>query len=151
MEKDWKVGDTLVGCSLIWCGSLSAKEHWRNFSPIETELAGFLAAFRVLDFYLRGTKVTIVTDHSPLKQVFSQQLHELSQRLFRMRTLLLEYNISVMVVRGKDHLMADALGRFVRGAPITSYDPLSEISKSPQGIHFGGFEIEENCCFSKGT
>ena len=46
-----------------------------------------------------------------------------------MRSLLLEYDISVMVVRGKDHLMADALGRFVRGAPITSYDPLSEIAK----------------------
>ena len=54
-----------------------------------------------------------------------------------------------MVVKGKDHLMADALGHFMQGDPITSYDPLTEIAKGSQGIQFRGFESEENCCFSR--
>ena len=84
VDKEWKEGDPLVGCSLVWCGCLAAKQHWKNFSPIETEIVGFLAAFWVLNFYLRGTRVTLVTDHAPLKQIFSYQLQDLSQRLFQM-------------------------------------------------------------------
>ena len=53
-----------------------------------------------------------------------------------MQSQLLEYDISVMVVKGKDHLMADALGRFMQGDPITSYDPLTEIAKGSQWIQF---------------
>ena len=68
VDKGWKEGDPLVGCSLVWCGCLAAKQHWKNYSPIETEMAGFLAAIRVLDFYLRGNRVTLVTDHAPLKK-----------------------------------------------------------------------------------
>ena len=134
VDKEWKEGDPLVGCSLVWCGCLAAKQHWKNYSPIEMEMAGFLAAFWVLDFYLRGDKVTLVTDHAPLKQIFSYQLQDLSQRLFQMQSQLLEYDISVMVVKGKDHLMADALGHFMKGKPITSYDPLMEIAKGSEGI-----------------
>ena len=84
VDPEWKEGDSLLGCLIVWCGSLVAKKNWKNYSPIETEMAKFLAAVRVLHFYLRGDKVTFVTVHAPLKQIFSYQLQDLSQRLFKM-------------------------------------------------------------------
>ena len=115
-------------------------------------MAGFLATVLVLDFYLRGYKVTFVTDHAPLKQIFSYQLQELSPRLFKMRGQLLEYDISVMVVKGKHQWMADALGHFVRSNPIMSYDPLTEIAKESQGMaEFRGFESDQGIHFLGGA
>ena len=38
VQPSWREGDSLAGCSLVWCGSLAAKESWKNFSPLETEL-----------------------------------------------------------------------------------------------------------------
>ena len=55
--------------------------------------------------------IKVVTDHFPLVRTFSKCLSELSQRLWNVRSRLMDYRIQVCWVPGKLQQVADALGR----------------------------------------
>ena len=53
--------------------------------------------------------VKIVTDHYPLVSVFNKRVFDLSQRLWNVRSRLMDYKIEVTWVPGKQQMAADAL------------------------------------------
>ena len=55
--------------------------------------------------------IKIITDHFPLGRIFSKGMYKLSQRLWNVRSRLMDYNIKVCWIPGKQHLAAGALGR----------------------------------------
>ena len=65
------------------------------------------------DFYLRGLPAfTVLTYHRSLVGNFCKQLHELDNApLMRMREILTSFSFDVKWVKGKTHMIADALLR----------------------------------------
>ena len=55
--------------------------------------------------------MTIVTDHYTLDAAFNKCSFDLSQRLWNVRSRLMDYRIQVSWVPGKQQLAADALGQ----------------------------------------
>ena len=98
---------------IIRCGSMAAKRGWAGMSPIESECTGIGWAVEHCSYYLKGTSkvVRVVTDHFPLVRVFNKCMGDLSQRLWNVRSRLMDYKIEVCWVPGKQQMAADALGR----------------------------------------
>ena len=79
---------------IIRCGSTSARKNWKNLSPIEGEAVGLFWAIKHIDHYVRGAvSTTVVVDHQPLVGLFAGPLQNLSNRLFKIRQELLDYNL----------------------------------------------------------
>ena len=95
------------------CGSVSAKRSWASMAPIEAEATSIGWAVEHCSHYLKGSDkvVTIVTDHHPLVAVFDKCVFDLSQRLWNVRSQVMDYRIQVAWVPGKQQVAADALGR----------------------------------------
>ena len=82
-------------------------------APIKSEATGIGWAVEHCAYYLKGSNkvVKIVTDHYPLVAVFDKCVFDLSQRLWNVRSRLMDYKIEVTWVPGKQQMAADALGR----------------------------------------
>ena len=82
-------------------------------APIEAEATGIGWAVEHCSYDLKGSDkvVTIVTNHYPLVAVFDKCAFDLSQRLWNVRSRLMDYRIQVSWVPGKQQLAADALGQ----------------------------------------
>ena len=81
----------------------------QNYSTVEKELTAIVWACRYFRPYLLGKHFTIVTDHKPLKWMFS--VKDPSSRLLRWRLLLEEYDYTIVYKAGKKNVNADALSR----------------------------------------
>ena len=80
--------------SVIRCGSCSVPRSWHSLSAIEVECAGISWATNHCRFYLRGAPMfTIVTDHLPLVKVLTGSMENLSPKLFRCVTDMLEFKL----------------------------------------------------------
>ena len=87
---------------LIHCNSVVAKSEWKGYAPIEVELLAILYAAFECDWYIKGAReVEIRSDHKPLQEIFAKPLHDLSDRSFKIRIQLLDYNLVVNFVPGK--------------------------------------------------
>ena len=77
-------------------------------APIESEATGIGWAVEHCAYYLKGSNkvVKIVTDHFPLVAVFDK-----CQRLWNVRSRLMDYKIKGAWVPGKQQITPDALGR----------------------------------------
>ena len=69
---------------------------------------------------------TIVTDHLPLVKVLTGSLENLSPKLFRCVTDMLEFNYKVIWTPGKSHMFVDSLGRIPQLESFKDWDPLSD-------------------------
>ena len=97
--------------TVIRCGSCSVPRSWHSLSAIEVECAGISWATNHCRFYLSGALMfTIVTDHLPLVKVLTGSMENLSQKLFRCVTDMLEFNYKVIWTPGKSHMFVDSLG-----------------------------------------
>lgn len=79
-----------------------------KYSTIEKELLAIIWAVTYFRPYLYGRKFLILTDHKPLKWLFS--LKEPNQKLIRWRLKLEEYDYEIDYKKGKNN-NADALSR----------------------------------------
>ena len=81
-------------------------------ATIQAEATGIGWAVEHCSYYLKGSDkvVTIITDHFPLVAVFEKCPYDLSQRLWNVRSRMMDYRIQVSLVPGKQQLAADALG-----------------------------------------
>ena len=100
--------------NLIECGSRKTTPTEANYAPCELETLGLTWAIKKCRYYLLGMEnFTVLTDHSSLKQTFTQPLDQLpNPRQRRMREKVLEYNFTVVWIEGKKNVMADALSRY---------------------------------------
>ena len=75
-----------IGCVLIQRGKVIAyalrhlKEHEKNYSSHDLELAAVVFALKLWRHYLYGTKCTLFTDHKSLKYIFDQKELNMRQR-----------------------------------------------------------------------
>lgn len=89
--------------------SRTLNETETKYSTIEKELLAIVWATNYFRPYLYGKKFTIMTDHKPLKWLFS--LKEPNSKLVRWRLKLEEYEYSIEYKKGKLNSVADALSR----------------------------------------
>lgn len=80
-----------------------------RYSTIERELLAIVWAVKHFRPYLFGKKFTIITDHQPLKWLFSSK--DPSSRLVRWRLKLEEYQYEIVYKPGRLNSNADALSR----------------------------------------
>ena len=133
--------------TVIRCGSCSVPRSWHSLSAIEVECAGILWATNHCRFYLRGAPMfTIVTDHLPLVKVLTGSMENLSPKLFRCVTDMLEFNYKVIWTPGKSHMFVDSLGQIPQLESFKDWDPLSngEETDWENGGQFGFHQSANN-------
>lgn len=81
----------------------------RNYSTTEREALAVVWAVQKFRGYIEGAEITILTDHQPLKWLFS--LKSPTGRLARWSLLLQTYNIKFEYTPGKQNVVADTLSR----------------------------------------
>ena len=81
----------------------------KNYSTTEKEALAVIEGLKHFDPYLRGSQVTIVTDHSALTWLLSQR--EPKGRIARWVCYLQQFNYTIQHKTGKKHTNADALSR----------------------------------------
>ena len=134
-----RINPTIAGLS-----ECSAKA-WHSLSAVECECAGIGWSVNHARFYLRGApQFVIVTDHLPLVKVMTGSLDNLSPKLFRVVTDLLEYNFNMEWTPGKQHLFADSLGRIPQLESFQDFDPLTGGEENEWG-NGGRFGSCQNC------
>ena len=84
-----------------------------RYAAIELECLAIKGAVNKCNFYLCGlTAFTVLTDHRPLIGIFCKQLHKLENaRLMCMKEKLTDFSFEVKWVKGKTHMITDALSR----------------------------------------
>lgn len=92
--------------------SRTLNEHERNYSTTEKELLAIVWATNYFRPYLYGVKFNLLTDHQPLKWLYTKtQGKDVNPRLYRWLLKLGEYNINVDYIKGKENRVADFLSR----------------------------------------
>ncbi|WVZ57930.1 hypothetical protein U9M48_008258 [Paspalum notatum var. saurae] len=104
-----------LGCVLMQEGKVIAyasrqlRDHEKNYSTHDLELAAVVHALKVWRHYLFGQKCDIYTDHKSLKYIFTQT--ELNMRQRRWLELIKDYDLEIHYHPGKANVVADALSR----------------------------------------
>ena len=84
--------------------------HQRNYSTIEKEALALILALEHFRVYISTSQSLVVyTDHNPL--VSLSRMKNPNPRLMGWSLFLQGFNLDVHHVRGKDHILADALSR----------------------------------------
>jgi hypothetical protein len=95
---------------IVACIGRSLNIHEKNYSSYEGEMLAAVWADKALDYYLRGAKFTLVTDHSPL--TFLMANNDMQGQYARWSLILQEYNITIKHRPGVKHQNADVLSRY---------------------------------------
>ena len=95
---------------------LSAAE--KNYNTTEKETRAVLEGLKHFEPYLRGSQVTIITDHSALTWLLSEK--EPKGRLARWISYLQQFHYTIEHRSGRKHMNADALSR-------RQYEEVSEL------------------------
>ncbi|XP_042453501.1 uncharacterized protein LOC122038022 [Zingiber officinale] len=93
--------------------SRQLKDHERNYSVHDLELAAIIFALKIWRHHLYGITFEIYTDHKSLKYLFTQK--ELNLRQRRWMEFLKDYDSTINYHSGKANVVADALSRKSRG------------------------------------
>ncbi len=83
----------------------------QNYSTIEKEALAMVFATKTFRVYLLGSRFKILSDHKPLKWLFS--VKEPSSRLVRWRLKLQEFEYDIEHIPGRKNSVADALSRLL--------------------------------------
>ncbi|XP_036346322.1 uncharacterized protein LOC118755602 [Rhagoletis pomonella] len=81
----------------------------RNYSTTEREALAIVWALQKFRGYVEGSEITVLTDHQPLKWLFS--LKTPTGRLARWALQLQMYNLKLGYTAGKQNVVADMLSR----------------------------------------
>ena len=104
------------GERVIAYASRTIKPNERNYAVIEKEALAIVWGVKYFRHYLYGRKVTIITDHNPLKWLMN--IKDPAGRLARWSLTLQEYDLQIEHRAGRKHQNADALSRIPPIAPL---------------------------------
>ena len=90
-----------------------------KWPTIEKEAYAIVYATNKLRHYLYGSQFTVITDHKPLRSLFTAEMK--NARIQRWAIMLSEFGCNVEYLAGKDNIPADALSR-VNGNDISVID-----------------------------
>ncbi|CAC5390312.1 Retrovirus-related Pol polyprotein from transposon 297,Retrovirus-related Pol polyprotein from transposon 17.6 [Mytilus coruscus] len=96
--------------------SRTLKPNERNYAVIEKEALAVVWGVKYFRHYLYGRKVTIITDHNPLKWLMN--IKDQAGRLARWSLTLQEYDLQIEHRASRKHQNADALSRIPPIAPL---------------------------------
>ena len=92
--------------------AFGSKREERLYAPIEKEAAAIVWALEHYRVYLKGTRFKVMSDHGPLKWLWSKV--GMAGRIGRWQAKLLEYAdglLDVQFIPGKENQVADGLSR----------------------------------------
>jgi hypothetical protein len=89
--------------------SRKIKEHEKNYSTHDLQLATIVHALKMWRHYLMGKRFELRMDHCGLKHLFGQPT--INVRQTRWLEFLNEYDIEIKHIRGKENQVVDALSR----------------------------------------
>ena len=98
--------------------SRKLKEHEKNYSTHDLELASIVHALKMRRHYLMGRIFELRTDHCGLKYLFDQPT--LNARQARWLEFLCEFDFEIKHIKGKENKVADALSRKVQEMHVES-------------------------------
>jgi hypothetical protein len=98
--------------------SRKLKEHEKNYSTHDLELATIVHALRKWRHYLMGKRFELRIDHNGLKYLFDQST--LNARKIRWLEFLCEYDFDIKHIKGKENKVVDALSRKVHELHATT-------------------------------
>jgi len=109
---------TGLGCCLLQSNrpiafsSRSLNEAEERYPQIEKEMLSILYACKKFHNYINGTTTKVMTDHSPLVQIFQKNFNKvISVRLQKMKKKLIIYDLCIEYLPGKLMFIADLLSR----------------------------------------
>ena len=108
-----------LGCVLMHSGRVVAygsrqlKNHERNYSTHDMELAAIVFTLKIWRHYLYGEQFEVFSDHKSLKCIFTQRNLNMRQR--RWMKYLEDYDFTLHYQLGKANVVANALRRKSRG------------------------------------
>ena len=89
--------------------SRKLKEHEKNYSTHDLELATIIHTIKMWWHYLIGSRFLLMSDNISLKYVFDQR--NLNARQTRWLSFLSEYYFEIKHIKGKENKAVDALSR----------------------------------------
>lgn len=89
--------------------SRTTKNHERNYSVAELELASIIFSITKLRFYLLGNKFFIETDNQALTSILKNKFG--NSRIHRWSLLLQEYEFEIKYIQGSLNIVPDAITR----------------------------------------
>lgn len=101
---------------VVACASRAFSGPERNYSQLEKEALACKWSVKRFDYYLAGSKFTLVTDHKPLETLFKSQ-GRASARVTRWRLEIQEYDFTIKYKSG-DKNIADPFSRLATGGEI---------------------------------
>lgn len=107
---------------LVACVSRTMNDCELNYSQTEKELLSIYFGTQKFHKYVYGSNIVVQTDHKPLLAIMSKPVSKVgSPRLRRLCLKLLNYNLELKYVPGKDIHFADMLSR--NSLKVTESDP----------------------------
>ena len=93
------------------------KEHKKNYSMRDLELAAIIHALKMWRYYLMGRRSTLMSDHTGLRYLFDQP--NLNARQARWLATLTEFYFEIKYMKRKENQVAYALSRKLQVNHIT--------------------------------
>ena len=103
------VQETELGERVIQYLSHQLNETQRRWPTIEREAYAIVYSVQKFRPYLLGCKFTVMTDHKPLKHLFTSEMR--NARIQRWAIILDEYGCDIQYISGRQNVVADALSR----------------------------------------
>ena len=103
------VQDSPMGERVIQYLSHQLNETQQRWPVIEKEAYAIVYAIQKFRPYLLGCKFTVMTDHKPLKHLFTSEMR--NARVQRWAIMLDEYGCDIQYVSGSKNVVADMLSR----------------------------------------
>ena len=94
------------------------KEHEKNYTTHDLELASIVHALKMWRHYLMGRKFELRSDHCGLKYLFDQPT--LNARKAKWLEFLCEFYFEINNIKGKENKLVDALSRKVSEMHVAS-------------------------------
>lgn len=122
-----------LGCVLMQQGrvvtyaSRQLKEHEKNYSTHDLELAVVVHALKIWRHYLYGEKCEIHTDHQSLKYIFTKK--DLNMRQRRWLEVLKDYDSQMFYHPAKANVVVDTLSRKYREDEADPEEIVSQLSQ----------------------
>ena len=105
----------------VWSRALNGCQ--RNYSILDKEWLAILEAVtRVWRHWLTGHQFEIYTDHSPLVQILTKKVEDLTSRQLRWLERLEPFSFTIKYIKGNDNVVADALSREVASLEVNAIE-----------------------------
>ena len=95
-------------------GSIATTSHQSNYSADDLEALALVYALKSIESFAICRHVTVVTDNSHVLHI--NKWHPVNPRQRRMLTYIMQFNLTVVFIKGSRNLLADGLSRLFQDA-----------------------------------